>query len=100
MLPILYAVVSCRTRGRHSLTFHDAGPAEPAKPRLLGRVRAAARLRHYSRRTEAAHVASHNDMSTRDGTKYASSQPSSSLRLRPPVVQSCETCSFVGATPV
>jgi integrase len=53
-----YAVLPCRSRGAHALAFHEAaGPTEPAKPRLLDRVRAAARLRHYSRRTEAAYVA-------------------------------------------
>jgi hypothetical protein len=64
MLPILYPVVPCRTRGRHSLAFHDARQAEPAEARVLDRVRAAARLRHYSPRTEAAHVASPNDVRT------------------------------------
>jgi integron integrase len=53
----LYAVALCRLGGRDVLAFHEAGPAEPAKPRLLDRIRAAARLRHYSRRTEAAYVA-------------------------------------------
>jgi integron integrase len=32
------------------------GPADPPKPRLLDRVRAAVRSRHYSRRTEKAYV--------------------------------------------
>ncbi len=32
------------------------GPADPSKPRLLDRVRAAVRSRHYSRRTEKAYV--------------------------------------------
>jgi hypothetical protein len=53
----LYAVVRCRLGDRDVLAFHETGPAEPAKPRLLDRVRAAARLRHYSRRTEGAYVA-------------------------------------------
>jgi integron integrase len=52
-----YATVSCGSGRRPSLVFREAGPAEPARPRLLDRVRAAARLRHYSRRTEAAYVA-------------------------------------------
>ena len=52
--PTHYAVVPCRRQGRDVLAFHEAGPA---KPRLLDRVRAAARLRHDSRRTEAAYVA-------------------------------------------
>jgi integron integrase len=52
-----YATVPCASGRRHALAFHEGGPPEPAKPRLLDRVRAAARLRHYSRRTEAAYVA-------------------------------------------
>lgn len=52
-----YARLSCSNLGGHALVLHEAGQAEPAKPRLLDRVRAAARLRHYSRRTEAAYVA-------------------------------------------
>jgi hypothetical protein len=64
MLRTRYPVVPCPTRGRHPLGFHDAGPAEAAKPRLLDRFRAAARLRRHSRLTEAAYVASPNDMTT------------------------------------
>ena len=52
-----YATVPCASGRRHALAVHEASPPEPAKPRLLDRVRAAARLRHYSRRTEAAYVA-------------------------------------------
>ena len=52
-----YATVPCGSRPRRALAVHEAGPSEPPKPRLLDRVRAAARLRHYSRRTEAAYVA-------------------------------------------
>jgi integron integrase len=52
-----YATVPCGSGHRHALAVHEADPPEPAKPRLLDRVRAAARLRHYSRRTEAAYVA-------------------------------------------
>src|SRR5712691_7371004 len=36
---------------------HESRPTDPAKPRLLDRVRAALRIRHYSRRTEKAYVA-------------------------------------------
>jgi len=54
---LAYATVPCNGSRRHVLTFHEGDPPEPAKPRLLDRVRAAARLRHYSRRTEAAYVA-------------------------------------------
>ena len=53
---MVYATVPCSWRG-YRFALHEAGPAEPAKPRLLDRVRAAARLRHYGRRTEAAYVA-------------------------------------------
>ena len=43
--------------GAHSpLAVHETSPAEAAKPRLLDRVRAALRSRHYSRRTEEAYV--------------------------------------------
>jgi integron integrase len=37
--------------------FHEPLPPEPAKPRLLDRVREAIHARHYSRRTEKAYVA-------------------------------------------
>ena len=40
-----------------ALTVREDSPAEPSKPRLLDRVRAALRARHYSRRTEDAYVA-------------------------------------------
>jgi hypothetical protein len=52
-----YATVPCAIGRRHALAFHEAGPPRTPKPRLLDRVRAAARLRHYSRRTEATYVA-------------------------------------------
>jgi integrase len=42
---------------RHALAVREAGPAGAPKPRLLDRVRAALRTRHYSRRTEHAYVA-------------------------------------------
>src|SRR6266852_2988696 len=35
----------------------ETGPVDVPKPRLLDRVRAALRTRHYSRRTEEAYVA-------------------------------------------
>jgi hypothetical protein len=38
------------------LGVRETGPAGPAKPRLLDRVREAIRTRHYSRRTEKAYV--------------------------------------------
>ena len=56
-LALSYAVVPCGSRRGHTLALREVDPAEPAKPRLLDRVRAAARLRHYSRRTEVAYVA-------------------------------------------
>src|SRR5437667_12259984 len=37
--------------------LRETGPADAPKPRLLDRVRAALRARHYSRRTEDAYVA-------------------------------------------
>jgi integron integrase len=39
------------------LAVHETNPGQPAKPRLLDRVRGALRSRHYSRRTEEAYVA-------------------------------------------
>src|SRR5881397_3149739 len=44
-------------RRRSRIAVHETSPAEPAKPRLLDRVRTALRSRHYSRRTEKAYVA-------------------------------------------
>jgi integron integrase len=52
-----YATVGCAVGRRHAFAFREAQPPSPPQPRLLDRVRAAARLRHYSRRTEAAYVA-------------------------------------------
>jgi site-specific recombinase XerD len=52
---VSYPVECNRRRGPLS-AVHEAGPAEPPKPRLLDRVRAAVRLRHYSRQTEKAYV--------------------------------------------
>ena len=40
-----------------ALRVAEADPAGAPKPRLLDRVRAAIRARHYSRRTEKAYVA-------------------------------------------
>ena len=42
---------------RGSAAVHETSAAGPPKPRLLDRVRAALRLRHYNRRTEEAYVA-------------------------------------------
>src|SRR5882724_10437243 len=39
------------------LIVRETGPAHSPRPRLLDRVRAALRARHYSRRTEKAYVA-------------------------------------------
>jgi integron integrase len=52
-----YPVLACGSQRHGPSTVHEAGPAEPSKPRLLDRVRAALRLRHYSRRTEDAYAA-------------------------------------------
>lgn len=38
-------------------TVRETTPVAPPKPRLLDRVRAALRARHYSQRTEEAYVA-------------------------------------------
>ena len=55
--PLSYNVLAERPWRGSVLTVHESSPAEPAKPRLLDRVRAAVRIRHYSRRTEEAYVA-------------------------------------------
>jgi integron integrase len=52
-----YARLSEGYRRRSTLSVHETSPAEPAKPRLLDRMRAALRSRRYSRRTEDAYVA-------------------------------------------
>src|SRR5215475_5599284 len=51
---VVYADRSERAR---PLLLCEARPPEGAKPRLLDRVRATVRARHYSRRTEKAYVA-------------------------------------------
>lgn len=56
-LSVSYAVPSCGSRRDSMAGVRESGPAEPPKPRLLDRVRAALRIRHYSRRTEEARVA-------------------------------------------
>ena len=53
---ISYAVVPCTQSPAGVSRVHEVDPAEPPKPRLLDRVRAAFRLRHYRRRTEQAYV--------------------------------------------
>jgi len=55
-LSVSYPVLPCRHQ-RGSPSVREAGPTEPPPPRLLDRVRAAVRRRHYSRRTEKAYVA-------------------------------------------
>ena len=51
-----YATV--RDEASHAgLAVRETGPADAPRPRLLDRVRAAIRARHYSRRTEEAYVA-------------------------------------------
>jgi hypothetical protein len=43
--------------GGFPFSAHESSPPGPPRPRLLDRVRAALRIRHYSRRTEEAYVA-------------------------------------------
>src|SRR5712691_11424594 len=53
---VVYAAV--RDEAAHAgLAVREAGQAEAPKPRLLDRVRAALRARHYSRRTEDTYIA-------------------------------------------
>ena len=52
-----YARLSEGSRRCSTLAVHETSPAEPPKPRLLDRIRAALRTRHYSPRTEEAYVA-------------------------------------------
>ena len=54
---VSYLVTSCGSQRGAASAVHEARPPEGPKPRLLDRVRAALRLRHYSRRTEEAYVA-------------------------------------------
>jgi hypothetical protein len=51
-----YATVPCAIGRHHALALHEAGSPEPARPRLLDRVREAIRARHCSRGTEKAYV--------------------------------------------
>jgi hypothetical protein len=52
-----YVVLPEGTRRGSVFTVHETSAPVPPKPRLLERVRAALRIRHYSRRTEKAYVA-------------------------------------------
>jgi integron integrase len=52
---IVYPILSARAPGA-ALAVRETGPVGTPKPRLLDRVRAAVRARHYSRRTEKAYV--------------------------------------------
>ena len=54
--PLLYATLSEGRRRSVVSAVHETSPAGPSKPRLLDRVRAALRIRHYSRRTEDVYV--------------------------------------------
>ena len=47
------------------LVVRETGPADSPRPRLLDRVRAALRARHYSRRTESPNSASGSDERSR-----------------------------------
>lgn len=48
--------MSLRKSSRPDAAAPSGPPGEPSQPRLLARVRAAVRVRHYSRRTEEAYV--------------------------------------------
>ena len=52
-----YPVLACGSQPDLCSALREAGAAEAPKPRLLDRVRAAVRLRHYSRRTEESYIA-------------------------------------------
>lgn len=54
---VSYPVLSCRHPRSSPRMLREAPPTGAPAPRLLDRVRAAVRLRHYSRRTEKAYVA-------------------------------------------
>lgn len=54
---VTYPMQQCNSRRDLLSAVREVGPAEPPKPRLLDRVRAAVRLRHYSRRTEEVYIA-------------------------------------------
>lgn len=54
--PLTYPAAARDTVTR-ALAVRETGPAAAPKPRLLDRVRGAARTRHYSRRTEKTYVA-------------------------------------------
>jgi len=55
--PFSYVVLAEGTRRGSVFTVQETCAPGPPKPRLLDRVRAALRIRHYSRRTEKAYVA-------------------------------------------
>jgi hypothetical protein len=52
--PFSYVVLADDSRRGSVFTVHETCAPGPSKPRLLDRVRAALRIRHYSRRTEKA----------------------------------------------
>src|SRR5262245_18102327 len=56
-VPLSYALLSEGQWHGPVSGVRESRPADPSKPRLLDRVRAAVRIRHYSRRTEEAYVA-------------------------------------------
>ncbi len=55
--PHRYTVLPEGSRRTLVSAGHETTPAGPPKPRLLDRIRAALRTRHYSPRTEEAYVA-------------------------------------------
>jgi hypothetical protein len=54
--PLLYATLSEGSRRSVVSAVHEIRPAGPPNPRLLDRVHATLRIRHYSRRTEDVSV--------------------------------------------
>ena len=54
---VSYVVLPEGTRRGSVFTVHETGAPGPPKARLLDRVRAALRIRHYSRSTEKTYVA-------------------------------------------
>jgi Phage integrase, N-terminal SAM-like domain len=55
--PLQYTKLPAGGVGIATWSFREASAPEPARPRLLDRVRQALRARHMSRRTEEAYVA-------------------------------------------
>jgi len=56
-LPVYQVLPASPPGPRRPFVVRETTQVTPPKPRLLDRVRAALRARHYSRRTEEAYVA-------------------------------------------